>query len=64
MNSSIIQAATVAAGYIVSGLFPCNTAGAHAALSRASAACGLVLDSVERAFATGATLRQSSALTQ
>jgi hypothetical protein len=63
MNSSIIQAATVAAGYIASGQFPCSTSGARAALSRASATCGLVLDAMESAVATAAALRQSSAIT-
>lgn len=60
MNPLVIQAATVAAGFIVSGQFPCNTDGAKNALSRASAICGLVLDSVQCAQATAVTLRQSA----
>lgn len=59
MNPLVSQAATVAATYLVSGQFPMTTEGAKSALSRALAACGLVLTAMQRAQATGVALRQS-----
>jgi predicted lysophospholipase L1 biosynthesis ABC-type transport system permease subunit len=62
MNALVTKAATVAATYIVSGQYSCDTIGAHRALTRASDACGLSLGPIERAQATAAVLRQSSSL--
>lgn len=60
MNPLVSQAATVAATYLVSGVFPRTTEGATSALTRAVRTCGLALDSVQTALAAGAALRQSA----
>jgi hypothetical protein len=62
MNALVTKAATVAATYIVSGQYSCDTDGANRALNRASATCGLSLGPLERAQATAAILRQSNSL--